>query len=353
MKKIEFKYIKPYLYALIIFSIPFLLIPIIKKAKEKSYLTQNQTKLPFIKTKDKANNNYVIVIHAGAGNYSKKDISEAMEIKYKAKLLEALEKGTDILKNGGHSIDAVENVIKILEDSPLFNAGKGAVFTHDGKNELDASIMDGKTLNAGAVAEVSNIKNPISVARKVMTNSSHVLLVGRGAYLFAKQQNLELVDSSYFFTQKRWNYLQKQIKKNKIDKHGTVGCVALDKYGDLAAGTSTGGISNKRYGRVGDSPIIGAGTYANNKTCAVSSTGHGEYFIRYVVAYDISALMEYKNMTINDAANYVIKDKLVKAGGDGGIIAVDKDGNIAVCYNTKGMFRAYAKSDGEEKVEIY
>ncbi len=350
MRKIDFKYIKPYLYALIIFAIPFLLVPIIKNAKKKASTPQKQTTN---KVKEKTANNYVIVIHAGAGNFIKKDISETMEIKYKAKLLEALEKGIDILKNDGHAVDAVENVIKILEDSPLFNAGKGAVFTHNGKNELDASIMDGKTLNAGAVAEVSNIKNPISAARKVMTNSPHVLLVGRGAYLFAKQQNIELVDSSYFFTQKRWDYLQKQIKRNKIEKHGTVGCVVLDKFGDLAAGTSTGGISNKHFGRVGDSPIIGAGTYANNKTCAVSATGHGEYFIRYVVAYDISALMEYKNMTLDSAANYVIKDKLVKAGGDGGIIAVDKDGNIVVCYNTTGMFRAYAKSDGEEKVVLY
>ena len=351
MKKIEFKHIKPYLYALIIFIVPFLFIPVIKNAKKNFSTSQKQIEHTVIN--NNKSNKYVIVIHAGAGNYSKKDISETMEIKYKAKLLEALEKGTDILKNEGHALDAVENVIKILEDSPLFNAGKGAVFTHDGKNELDASIMDGKTLNAGAVAEVRNIKNPIAAARKVMTNSPHVMLVGKGASKFAKQQKIEIVDSSYFFTQRRWDYLQKQIKKNKMGKHGTVGCVVLDKFGDLAAGTSTGGISNKQYGRVGDSPIIGAGTYADNKTCAVSATGHGEYFIRYVVAYDISALMKYKNMTLNNAANYVIKDKLVKAGGDGGVIAVDKDGNITVCYNTTGMFRAYAKSNGEKKVEIY
>jgi beta-aspartyl-peptidase (threonine type) len=186
-----------------------------------------------------------------------------------------------------------------------------------------------------------------------MTNSEHVMLVGKGALKFAKQQKLEIVDSSYFFTQRRWDYLQKQIRKNKMSKHGTVGCVVLDKFGDLAAGTSTGGISNKQYGRVGDSPIIGAGTYADNNTCAVSATGHGEYFIRYVVAYDISALMKYKNQNLNDAANYVIKDKLVKAGGDGGVIAVDKEGNIAVSYNTKSMFRAYATSNGDEKVDLY
>jgi len=351
MKKIEFKHVKPYLYAIIIFAIPFLLVPVIKTAKENFFTSARD--ITSVDSTKKIDKEYVIVIHAGAGNYSKKDISETMEIKYKAKLLEALDTGIYILKNDGHALDAVERVIKILEDSPLFNAGKGAVFTHNGKNELDASIMDGKTLNAGAVAEVSNIKNPISAARKVMTNSLHVMLVGKGASVFAKQQKIKIVDTSYFFTQKRWEYLQKQIKKNKISKHGTVGCVVLDKFGDLAAGTSTGGISNKQYGRVGDSPIIGAGTYADNKTCAVSATGHGEYFIRYVVAYDISALMKYKGMTLYNAANYVIKDKLVKAGGDGGVIAVDKNGNIAVCYNTTGMFRAYAKSNGDEKVALY
>ena len=232
----------------------------------------------------------------------------------------------------------------------MFNAGKGAVFTHNGHNELDASIMQGWDLNAGAVAGVGDIKNPISAAIKVMTESEHVMLCGKGASEFARTQGLEIVDSSYFYTENRWEGLQRALK---AEKHGTVGCVALDKFGNLAAGTSTGGMTNKKYNRIGDSPIIGAGTYANNNTCAVSATGHGEFFIRYTVAHDISALMEYKNMSLQDAAKLVINKKLVEAGGVGGIIAVDKNGNITMEFNTNMMFRAYAKSNGEKFIGIF
>lgn len=293
---------------------------------------------------------YVIVIHGGAGNASNQDITEEEQKAYIQKLSEALAIGENILKEGGTCIEAIEKTINYLEDCPLFNAGKGAVFTHDGKNELDASVMNGANLNAGAIAGVGNIKHPISAAIKVMNNSEHVLLAGKGASDFAKEQNLEIVDSSYFFTEKRWESLQRVLK---TEKHGTVGCVVLDKYGNLAAGTSTGGRTNKKYGRIGDSPIIGAGTYANNNTCAISATGHGEYFIRYTVAHDISALMEYKGLSLSEASELVINKKLVKAGGSGGIIGVDKYGNIATTFNTNMMFRAYAKSTGERKIAIF
>lgn len=292
---------------------------------------------------------YTIVIHGGAGNMDKKDISDSLEKAYSDKMTEALIKGADTLKKGGSSIDAVEIVIRIFEDSPLFNAGKGSVFTDEGKNEMDASIMDGKTLKAGAVAGVTTIKNPVSAARKVMDKSPHVMMIGKGAEKFAKEQGLEIVDPSYFFDQKRWE----QYQKIKNKKSGTVGVVALDKNGDLAAGTSTGGMSNKKYGRVGDSPIIGAGTYANNNTCAVSCTGHGEYFIRNVVAYDIAALMDYKGWSIEKAANYVVNEKLKSQQAEGGVIALDKKGNFTMQFNTTVMFRGYIKSDGEMKVMIF
>lgn len=291
-----------------------------------------------------------IALHGGAGNMSKEKFTQEQIDAYEKELKNALEIGKNILVNGGTSLDAVEQVIRYLEDCPLFNAGKGAVFTHDGKNELDASIMDGSNLAAGAVAGVGDIKNPISTARLVMEKSVHVMMVGKGASDFARSQGVEMVDSSYFFTQSRWDDLQKVLSKEKM---GTVGCVALDVHGNLAAGTSTGGMTNKRYNRVGDSPIIGAGTYANNATCAVSATGHGEYFIRYTVAHDISALMEYKGLSLSDAANLVVNDKLVKAGGDGGVIAVDKNGEVCLTMNTTGMFRAYAKSTGETGVAIF
>ncbi|HEX8185261.1 MAG TPA: isoaspartyl peptidase/L-asparaginase, partial [Blastocatellia bacterium] len=281
-----------------------------------------------------------LVIHGGAGAIERSKMTPELEKAYREKLAEALKAGHKILSDGGSSLDAVEAVIRIMEDSPLFNAGKGAVFTSEGTNELDSSIMDGATLKAGAVAGVKRIKNPISLARLVMERSPHVMMVREGAEAFAKQNGVEMVGPKYFFTERRWKELQESKKqeeqKSKTGsstsgekKYGTVGAVALDKAGNLAAGTSTGGMTNKKFGRVGDSPIIGAGTYANNRTCAVSATGHGEYFIRSVVAYDISALMEYGGLSLKDAAEKVVMDKLVKLGGEGGIIAIDKDGNIA------------------------
>ncbi|HBX52566.1 MAG: beta-aspartyl-peptidase [Bacteroidetes bacterium RIFOXYA12_FULL_35_11] len=296
---------------------------------------------------------WALAIHSGAGNFTPKDLTPELEKQIRKKMEEALQKGKSILTNGGSSLDAVEEVIKILEDSPLFNAGKGAVFTHEGRNELDASVMDGKTLNAGAVAGVHDVKNPICAARAVMEKSEHVFLTGKGASAFAKEQNLEIVDSSYFYTKDRWDQLQKTLEKIKEKKKGTVGCVALDKFGNLAAGTSTGGMTNKKYGRIGDSPVIGAGTYANNKTCAVSCTGHGEYFIRNVIAYDVSALIEYSGKTLQAAADFVIQDKLTKLGGTGGLIAVDNKGNISFSFNTTGMFRGFFSSDGSTKVEFF
>ncbi len=299
-------------------------------------------------------NNYVIVIHGGAGYANPESIPEQKQKLYIQKMTEAINAGKEILENNGTSIETVEKVISILEDSPLFNAGKGAVFTHQGTNEMDASIMDGKTLNAGAVAGVKDIKNPIKAARKVMTDSKHVLLSGKGASEFAKNNGLKIVDTSYFYTKSNWDYLQKVIEKeDEKSKHGTVGCVVIDKHGNLAAGTSTGGMTNKKYGRIGDSPIIGAGTYANNNTCAVSCTGHGEYFIRYAVAYDMSAMMEYQGVDIGKAAIEIIMKKLKKAGGNGGLIAIDKNGEIVMVFNTPSMFRAYVKEGEEVKVMLF
>lgn len=313
-----------------------------------------------------------LVIHGGAGTITKQNMTPEKEKAYKEKMNEALKTGYAVLKKGGTSLDAVETAVRILEDSPLFNAGKGAVFTNEGKNELDASIMDGKTLKAGAVAGVTVIKNPITVARMVMEKSEHVLMAGKGAEQFANEKGAELVDPSYFRTETRFQQLQKIREEEKMQldhsgeqgsipddiftegkKFGTVGAVALDQYGNLAAATSTGGMTNKRYGRVGDSPIIGAGTYANNNTCAVSATGHGEYFIRSVVAYDVSALMEYKGASVKKAAEEVVMHKLVQRGGEGGIIALDSKGNIAMPFNSEGMFRGYIKKDGVPTVLIY
>jgi len=293
---------------------------------------------------------WAIVIHGGAGPMTKINLDTSLERQYREALTVALHTGKKILEDGGTALDAVEMTIRVMEDNPLFNAGKGAVFTHEGRNELDASIMDGSNLAAGAVAGVTDIKNPISAARMVMTRSPHVLLSGAGASRFAKEQGLDIVPPSYFFTQRRWNDLQEILKK---EKNGTVGCCALDRHGNLAAGTSTGGMDNKRYNRIGDTPIIGAGTYANNATCAISSTGHGEYFIRWTVAHDISALMEYKGMSIEDAADLVVNKKLVKAGGSGGVIGLDRKGNIAMTFNSAGMFRAYATANGKEDVLIF
>ena len=290
-----------------------------------------------------------IVIHGGAGTILKKNMSDEKERLYKEKLKEAISIGYQILKDGGSSLDAVEQTILILENSPLFNAGKGAVFTHDMKNELDASIMDGSNLNAGAVAGVTIIKNPIKAARAVMEGSEHVLLAGKGAESFAIAQNIDTVNPSYFYTEKSANSLKSRIGN---EKHGTVGCVALDINGNLAAGTSTGGMTNKKWGRIGDSPIIGAGTYANNKTCAVSCTGWGEFYIRGVVAHDISAMMEYGGLSLKEAAQKVVHEKLTQLGGTGGIIAIDQKGNIVMEFNTKGMYRGAYFNDSLQ-ISIY
>ena len=283
-----------------------------------------------------------IVVHGGAGTILKKNMSDEKEKKYKSKLEEAIRTGYQVLQNGGTSLDAVEQTIMVLEDSPLFNAGKGAVFTHDKRNELDASIMEGSNLKAGAVAGVTHIKNPIRAARAVMEKSEHVLLAREGAEQFARLQKLDSVSPTYFFTEKRARSLERAIKDEKF---GTVGCVALDQNGNIAAGTSTGGMTNKKWGRIGDSPIIGAGTYANNKTCGVSSTGWGEYFIRGVVAHDISAMMEYGGKSLKESANHVIHHKLTELGGTGGIIALDQKGNMAMEFNTEGMYRGYMTED--------
>jgi L-asparaginase / beta-aspartyl-peptidase len=303
------------------------------------------------------NKPFGLVIHGGAGSILKNNTPQEKEAAYISKLNEALETGYKILDSGGNSLDAIEHVINILEDSPLFNAGKGAVLTDKGEVELDASIMDGKNLMAGAIAGVKHIKNPISLARLVMEKSQHVMMAGDGAEEFAKENGIELVDNSYFIIKERYDkYLELKKKaetKKDDDKHGTVGCVALDKNGNLAAGTSTGGMMMKKFGRVGDSPIIGAGTYANNETCAVSSTGYGEYFIRLGVARDISDLMAYKGLSLQAAAEEVIKKKLTQLGGTGGVIAIDAKGNIAMPFNTDGMFRGYHISGSDSVIKMY
>lgn len=307
---------------------------------------------------------YAIVIHGGAGTITRADLTPAQDSAYRAALNAALDIGEEILKSGGDAIDAVEQTIHYLEDSPLFNAGKGAVFTNEGRNEMDASIMVGTDRMAGAVGGVSNVKHPISAARAVMERSPHVLLTGKGAEQFAQESGLEIVDPSYFFTQRRWDALERakareerkgeaQVELDHDDrKKGTVGCVALDKNGQIVAGTSTGGMTNKRWNRLGDSPIIGAGTFADNATCGVSCTGHGEYFIRWAVAYDVAARMAYKGLGLNAAATEVVNEELVKAGGEGGLIALDKYGNVAMPFNSEGMYRGYAKP-GERVVAIY
>ena len=291
---------------------------------------------------------FSIAIHGGAGTITRKNMTPGKENAYRSKLKETLNVGYSILNKGGTSLDAVEATIRIMENSELFNAGKGAVFTNAGTNELDASIMDGRNLKAGAVARVKTVKNPISAARKVMEETWHVMLSGDGADKFAKEQGLDIVDPNYFYTQRRWD----SLKKIQVEKHGTVGCVALDKHGNLAAGTSTGGLTNKRWGRVGDSPIIGAGTYANNQTCAVSGTGQGEYFIRGNVAYDVSAIMEYKGKSVGEAAQNVIR-KLSDKGGNGGIITMDSKGNISMPFNTAGMYRGFRKAGQAAEIFIY
>lgn len=293
---------------------------------------------------------FALVLHGGAGSMNFENLPEPAQLAYKAALDSALLLGLDLLEEGGAAIDAVEVVIRYLEDNPLFNAGRGAVFTAEGVNELDASIMLGSDLNAGAVAGVKDVRHPISAARAVMEKSDHVMLSGEGASEFARESGLEIVDPSFFFTEKRFNSLQR-VKDE--EKHGTVGCVALDRQGNLCAGTSTGGMTNKKYGRIGDSPIIGAGTYANNATCGVSATGHGEFFIRWVVAHDISALMEYKGYDVEKAAKEVVEEKLVKVGGSGGVICLDRFGRPAMITNTSGMFRAYGNAAGDKVIAIF
>jgi len=301
----------------------------------------------------------VLVIHGGAGVVAK-DVTPQREKAVRATLQRALESGYAQLKAGKPALDAVTAVITVLEDDPLFNAGKGAVFTHDGRNELDASIMDGSTLRAGSVANVHRVKNPILLARAVMEKSPHVMLVGDGAEEFARSVGVELVDPKYFYTEDRWQQLQDALKKDrekniaptKAPHHGTVGAVALDAHGHLAAGTSTGGMTDKRYGRVGDSPIIGAGTYAN-ATCAVSATGWGEYYIRANAAHDICARVEYRGEPVAQAAKEVVMDVIPKLGGDGGVIALDAAGNFAMPFNTEGMYRGWVDRDGKIHISIF
>lgn len=313
-----------------------------------------------------ADGKVMLVIHGGAGTITRASMTEQREKEYREKLAEALRTGHRVLSEGGTSVDAVEATIRVMEDSPLFNAGKGAVFTSDGRNELDASIMEGRTKGAGAVAGVTIVRNPISAARAVMEKSKHVMMVGKGAELFATQAGLEIVDPSYFWTEPRWKSLQQELmrelreSKPKAEsaeererKFGTVGAVALDKAGNLAAGTSTGGMTNKKYGRVGDAPIIGAGTYAENESCAVSATGHGEFFIRWTVAHDIAALVKYRGMSVKDASEEVIHRKLAPVKGEGGVIVLDAKGNFALTFNSDGMYRGWIGSDGEPHVAIY
>jgi len=310
--------------------------------------------------------NFGIVIHGGAGTILRKNMTPEVEAQYRETLALAIQTGHAILKAGGSSQEAVEKSIHVMEDSPLFNAGKGAVLTADETIELDASFMNGATLDAGAIAGVQTIKHPISAAIAVMEDSPHVMLSGKGAEAFAASQGLELVSPEYFYTERRINALKRVKEKEqqtaftpqewedfKNQKFGTVGCVALDQAGNLAAGTSTGGMTNKRWNRIGDAPIIGAGTYANNASCAISATGWGEFFIRSVVAHDIAALMEYKNLSIQEAARIVIHEKVAKLGGDGGIVGIDKQGNIAMEMNTAGMYRAHMDAQGNLTVKIY
>ena len=304
-----------------------------------------------------------IAIHGGSGTIEKGGFSAEREAEVRATLERAVRTGHEILAAGGSSLDAVTRAITLLEDSPHFNAGRGAVFNAEGKNELDASIMEGANLNAGAVAAVHNVRNPVLLARKVMTDSVHVMLMGEGAEAFAREQGIVFEDDAYFHTDYRWQQLQKAKASSRPDASylsetpdtwfSTVGAVALDRDGNLAAGTSTGGMTNKQWGRVGDSPIIGAGTYADNRSCAVSATGHGEYFIRATVARDICARVQYSDASLAEAADQVVRQQLTAMGGDGGVIALDPEGNIALTFNTSGMYRASIDIRGEVYVAIY
>lgn len=305
---------------------------------------------------------FALVIHGGAGTIIRSEMTDKKEKSFRDALRLALQKGQRILEQGGASLDAVEEAVKSLEDCHLFNAGKGSVFTANGENEMEASIMEGARLMAGAVAGVKSIKNPVSLAREVLESSDHVYLAGGGAMDFAREREQVFEDDAYFFDQFRYeqwqsvkgsNVAQLDHSASREKKFGTVGAVALDLNGNLAAATSTGGLTNKKYGRVGDSSVIGAGCYANNRTCAVSCTGYGEYFLRGVVAYDVSALMEYKEFSLSQASDFVIQEKMRALGGEGGLIAVDAGGNIAMPFNSEGMYRGYVGSDLELKVDIY
>lgn len=308
---------------------------------------------------------YALAIHGGAGTILKEEMTPELEKLYRKALQKALDAGFLILEKDGDAISAVKAAVTELEDNPLFNAGKGAVFTKDGINEQDAAIMDGKTLNAGAVAAVRNVRNPVELAEQVMLNSEHVFLSCEGAKDFAIKQGVKLEPDEYFFTQFRYDQW-KEMKDSdsfaldhksegsmKERKFGTVGAVACDKKGNIAAATSTGGMTNKQYGRIGDSPLIGIGTYANNKTCAISCTGHGEPFIRAVAAYDVSCLMEYKNMSLQEACEEVVLKKLVELNGEGGLIGIDAEGNAALVFNCAGMYRGLKSSDGTDLIAIY
>ncbi len=309
-----------------------------------------------------------LAIHGGAGTIVKEDMTPELEAEYVKGLQAALDAGFAVLEEGGLAVNAVKAAIVILEDNLLFNAGRGSVFTKKGVQEMDAAVMDGKDLSAGAVAGVRSVRNPIELATEVMRNSNHVFLCGKGANDFAIKQGIKLEPDEYFFSQFRydqWKAIRDldiysldhthsdidELMKDK--KFGTVGAVACDENGNIAAGTSTGGMTNKKYGRVGDSPVIGAGTYANNKTCAISCTGHGEHFIRAVAAYDVSAIMEYKGATLEEACNLVVMDKLHNMGGEGGLIAVDGKGNASMVFNSAGMYRAVRSSDGTNEVALY
>ncbi len=313
---------------------------------------------------------YVLAIHGGAGTIVRSDLTPELEEAYRAALREALEAGYQVLDEGGPSLDAVVAALRTMEESPLFNAGKGAVFTSEGTVELDASIMDGRTRNAGAVSGVKEVRSPITLARLVMEQSPHVMLTGPGAEAFAREHDIEMVSNDFFYTERRRRQLERAQQRENAPsggdallldedreadhhKYGTVGAVALDQAGNLAAGTSTGGMTNKRFGRVGDSPIIGAGTYADNATCAVSATGHGEYFIRGVVAYDVAAMMHYAGLSLTAAANAVVMGRLGELGGTGGIIALDREGNVAMPFNTSGMYRGAIDVEGNVVVKIY
>lgn len=311
-------------------------------------------------SKQKNERKLALAIHGGAGTIRRDEMSDERARAYRDGLQQALQSGWRVLKDGGAALDAVESAVREFEDNPLFNAGRGSVFTHDEKHEMDAAVMSGRDLRAGAVAAVSGVKNPIMLARRVMEDTEHVLLCGSGAEEFAREAGLEFAPPEYFFDQFRYEQLLQarrdrgvRLDHSPVKKFGTVGAVALDVEGHLAAATSTGGMTNKRFGRVGDTALVGAGTYADDNTCAVSCTGHGEFFIRAVAAYDVACLMKYKALTLDEACEQVIGVTLCEMGGEGGLVAVDHLGNVALPFNCEGMYRAWVTSDEEAQVAIY